>query len=94
MQVKKRAKKAGLNLILADPRETDLVKNAVVHLKVRPGMDIFWIKALGKIIIEKGWQDQEFCEKQTIGFNAVCNTLDRFDIDAACSRAGVNRRDL
>jgi formate dehydrogenase alpha subunit len=94
MQVKRRAKKGGLNLILADPRGTDLVKNAAVHLKVRPGMDIFWIKALGKIIIEKGWQDQEFCEKQTIGFNAVCNTLDRFDIDAACSRAGVNRRDL
>jgi predicted molibdopterin-dependent oxidoreductase YjgC len=87
MQVKKRAKKGGLNLILADPRETDLVKNAAVHLKVKPGTDIFWIKALGKIIIEKGWQDQEFCEKQTIGFDAVCNALDNFDIDAACNRA-------
>jgi len=94
MQVKKRAKKGGLNLILADPRETDLVKNAAVHLKVKPGMDIFWIKALGKIIIEKGWQDKEFCKKQTIGFNAVCNTLDHFDIDAACSRAGVKREEL
>jgi predicted molibdopterin-dependent oxidoreductase YjgC len=76
MQVKKRAKKGGLNLILADPRETDLVKNAAVHLKVKPGMDIFWIKALVKIIFEKGWHDREFCEKQTIGFNAVCDGLD------------------
>ena len=94
MQVKKRAKKGGLNLILADPRETDLVKNAAVHLKVKPGMDIFWIRALEKIIIEKGWQDREFCEKQTIGFKAVCDGLDDFDIDAACTRAGVNRAEI
>ena len=58
MRVKKRAKKGDLNLVLADPRETDLVKHAAVHLKVKPGTDIFWIKALGKIIIDKGWHDQ------------------------------------
>ncbi len=94
MQVKKRAKKGGLNLILADPRETDLVKNAAVHLKVKPGMDIFWIKALGKIIIDNGWHDREFCETHTIGFKAVCDTLDGFDIDAACTRCGVKREEL
>ena len=94
MQVKKRAKKGGLNLILADPRETDLVKNAAVHLKVKPGTDIFWLKALGKIIIDKGWHDQEFCEKQTIGFNAVRNSLQEIDVDTACNRAGVTREQL
>ena len=94
MNVKKRAKKGGLNLIIADPRETDLVKNAAVHLRSKPGMDIFWIKALEKIILEKGWQDQAFCEKQTIGFKAVCDGLDDFDIGAACSRAGVKREEL
>ncbi|MBW2656725.1 MAG: formate dehydrogenase subunit alpha [Deltaproteobacteria bacterium] len=94
MQVKKRAKKGGLNLILADPRETDLVKNAAVHLKVKPGTDIFWLKALGKIIIDKGWHDRAFCEKQTIGFNAVRNSLQDIDVDTACNRAGVTREQL
>lgn len=94
MQVKKRAKKGGLNLILADPRETDLVKNAAVHLKVKPGTDIFWIKALGKIIIDKGWHDQEFCEKQTLGFMAMCESVANIDIDIACRRAGVTRQEL
>ena len=94
MNVKKRAKKGGLKLILADPRQTDLSKNAEVHLKVKPGMDIFWIKALERIIIDRGWQDQEFCEKHTIGFNAVCNAIEDFDINAACARAGVERREL
>jgi len=94
MSIKKRDKKGGLNLILADPRETDLVKKAAVHLKVKPGMDIFWIKALGKIIIEKGWHDQEFCEKQTIGFKAVCESVADLDIENACRRAGVSRTEL
>jgi formate dehydrogenase alpha subunit len=94
MQVKKRAKSGGLNLILADPRETDLVKNAAVHLKVKPGTDIFWINALSKIIIDKGWHDQNFCENQTIGFNAVRNSVQDIDVDAACNRAGVTREEL
>ena len=94
LQIKKRAKKGGLNLILADPRKTDLVKNAAVHLKVKPGTDIFWINALGKIIIDKGRHHRQFCEQQTIGFKAVCKSLEDFDIKAACRRAGVTREEL
>jgi len=94
MQVKKRAKKGGLNLILADPRETDLVKNAAVHLKVKPGADIFWIKALVKVIIDKGWHDRTFCEKQTIGFDALRQSVEDLDIGWACRRAGVKREEL
>lgn len=94
MQVKKRAKKGGLNLVLADPRETDLVKNASVHLKVKPGADIYWINALVKIILDKEWHDRDFCEKHTIGFNALCDSVVDLDIDAACRRAGVTREEL
>ena len=94
MSVKRRAKKGGLNLILADPRETDLVKNAAVHLKVKPGADIFWLKALAKILIDNGWHDQAFCDKQTIGFNALRNSVENLDIATACRRAGVRREEL
>ena len=94
MQVKKRAKKGGLNLILADPRETDLVKNAAVHLKVKPGTDIFWIKALVKVIIDKGWHNRAFCEQQTIGFDALRQSVEDLDIGWACKRAGVKREEL
>jgi len=94
MQVKKRAKKGGLNLVIADPRQTDLIKNAAVHLKAKPGTDIFWINALSKIMIDKGWHDREFCEKHTIGFKAMCESVTNLDIDIACRRAGVTRAEL
>ena len=94
MQVKKRAKKGGLNLVLADPRETDLVKKASVHLKVKPGADIYWINALAKIILDKEWHNRDFCEKHTIGFNALRDSVAELNIDAACRRAGVTREEL
>ncbi len=94
MQIRKRAKKGEINLILADPRETGLIKNAGIHLNVKPGMDIFWIKALGKIILDNGWHNKEFCRRQTIGFEAIRRSLEDFDIDAACERSGVSRENL
>jgi len=94
MSVKRRAKKGGLNLIIADPRQTDLVKNATVHLRVKPGMDIFWLNALAKIIIDKGWHDRTFCRKQTLGFDALCRSVENFDVAAACKRAGVKLEEL
>ena len=94
MQIRKRARKGEINLILADPRETDLIKNAGIHINVKPGMDILWIKALGKIILDNGWHDKEFCRRQTIGFEAISQSCENFDIDAACERTGVSREKL
>lgn len=94
MRLRKRARKGEINLVLADPRGTDLVKHAAVHLKAKPGTDIFWIKALAKIIHLKGWHDKNFCERHTIGFHAYRKSLEDFDIDHACARSGVRRADL
>ena len=93
-RLKKRARKGEINLILVDPRTTDLAKHAAVHLQVKPGTDIFWIKALGKIIYSKGWHDEEFCRQRTIGFDGALKYLAETDVDEACARAGVARKDL
>ncbi|MGB6281698.1 MAG: formate dehydrogenase subunit alpha [Syntrophobacteria bacterium] len=93
-RLRKRAKKGEINLILVDPRTTGLAKDAKVHLKVRPGTDIFWINALGKIIYSKGWHDEDFCRSRTIGFDATLKYLEEVDVKDACKRAGVKRADL
>jgi len=94
MRLRKRARKGEINLILADPRGTDLVKYAAVHINARPGTDIYWIKALAKIIMSNGWHDEAFCRRNTIGFNAVANSCMDLDIDEACNKAGVRREEL
>ena len=93
-RLRKRAKKGEINLVLVDARTTGLAKDAEVHLKVRPGTDIFWINALGKIIYSKGWHDVDFCRDRTIGFDATLKYLEEVDEKYACKRAGVKLADL
>jgi formate dehydrogenase major subunit len=94
MRLRKNAKQRGINLILADPRETDLIKYANIHLGPRPGTDIYWIQALAKIIYTNGWHDKDFCLRHTIGFKAYLKSLERVDLDHCCNRSGVARQDL
>jgi formate dehydrogenase major subunit len=93
-RLRKRASKGEINVILIDPRTTGLAKHAAVHIKVRPGTDIFWIRALAKIIYEKGWYDEDFCRERTIGFDVALKYFDEVNVDDACARAGVERTDL
>lgn len=92
--LRKRLNSGEINLILVDPRGTDLAKSAAVHLKPRPGTDIYLIRALGKIIFSRGWHDEEFCKLHTIGFDASVRVLETIDIDDACSQAGVQVEDV
>ncbi len=93
-RVRKNLKARDINLVLADPRKTDLSKNARVYLPVRPGTDIYWTKALGKIILANKAYDEAFCKSQTLGFQALKENLEAVDIGAACATAGVSRHDL
>jgi formate dehydrogenase alpha subunit len=94
MHLSKRVRKGDINVVLADPRGTNLVKHAAVHLNVKPGTDIFWINALAKIIYSNGWHDQNYCMRNTLGFQAYVKSLEDLDIDEACTMAGVRRADL
>jgi len=94
MRLRKNVKKRGINFILADPRETDLIKYTDIHLSPRPGTDICWINALSKIIYTRGWHDENFCRHHTIGFEAYVKSLESVDIDHCCARSGVARQDL
>jgi formate dehydrogenase major subunit/formate dehydrogenase alpha subunit len=58
----------GAKLVVADPRRIDLVDFATLHLQHRPGTDIALINGLMNIIHERGWQDQDFIEARTEGF--------------------------
>jgi formate dehydrogenase alpha subunit len=92
--LKRRARKGEIHLVIADPRRTDLVKYAAVHIQAKPGTDIFWINALAKLIVEHGWHDDSFCQRHTLGFNALVKSFSGFSIDDACARAGITRGEL
>jgi arsenite oxidase large subunit len=59
---------AAAKMIVIDPRETITVVSAraaggdanVLHLQVNPGTDVTLMNAIGRVILEHGWQDEAF----------------------------------
>jgi predicted molibdopterin-dependent oxidoreductase YjgC len=60
--------KRQVKLVVADPRKIDMTEFATMHLQLKPGTDIALINGLMYIILEKGWEDQEFIAQRTEGF--------------------------
>jgi formate dehydrogenase major subunit len=61
----KRRLREGAKLIIADPREIDLVANsphirADYHLKLRPGTNVALISALSHVIVTEGLVKEDF----------------------------------
>jgi anaerobic selenocysteine-containing dehydrogenase len=67
----RRARAKGAKLIVIDPFETQLAKEATLWLKPRPGTDM--ALALGMIhgVIKEGLIDKEFIDHWTIGFDKL-----------------------
>lgn len=64
----KRRIRQGASLIVADPRQIDLVKspniNAQHHLKLRPGSNVAFINAMAHVIINEGLEDKDFIKQR------------------------------
>jgi anaerobic selenocysteine-containing dehydrogenase len=61
----------GAKLIVIDPRETTLTKNASLWIKPRPGSDLALAMAFLHVIIEEGLVDEEFVNSWTTGFDRL-----------------------
>ena len=59
----------GAKLIVADPRRIDITEFATLHLRLKPGTDIALLNGLMYIILEKGYEDQEFIANRTENFD-------------------------
>jgi formate dehydrogenase major subunit len=64
----KQAVLKGANLIVIDPRKTELTKYADVHLQLRPGTNIPLFNALASVIIEENLFDENFINERVEEF--------------------------
>ncbi|MHC4625639.1 MAG: formate dehydrogenase subunit alpha [Planctomycetota bacterium] len=67
--------KNGAQLIVADPRQIELVRYAKLHLQQQPGTDVALINAMMNVILEEGLSDKEFIEQRTEGFEEIVDTI-------------------
>ncbi|MBI5968424.1 MAG: molybdopterin-dependent oxidoreductase [Deltaproteobacteria bacterium] len=71
-------KKAGMKMIVVDPRRTAEAEMADIWLQIRPGTDLALMLGWIRIIIKEGLFDRDFVEKWTVGFDQLRNAASEY----------------
>lgn len=88
-------------IIYVDPRRTGSIdisetiagKDNVLHLAINPGTDTALFNGLLTYVVEQGWQDDDFIQSHTTGFEETLEA-NRLSL-AECSRVtGISEADL
>jgi len=87
----KRAVDNGAKLIVANPREIDLVRWAYLWLPHRPGSDVALMMGMMKVIVDEGLADQSFIDDRCENFDEFKESLKGFGLDFVEQVTGVPR---
>ena len=83
------ARRQGAGLVVIDPREIDLARQADVWLRLRPGTDTALLSAMARTVVDEGLADAAFIAARTEGFEAFRAGLADFAPEAAATLTGV-----
>jgi anaerobic selenocysteine-containing dehydrogenase len=86
--------RSGTELIVIDPRRSDIAKRATIHLQVRPGHDIPILAAILHVILHEGLYDKGFTEEDVRNVDALAVAVRPFDARTVAERAGIEADDL
>jgi anaerobic selenocysteine-containing dehydrogenase len=70
--------KQGTQILVVDPRKTEMARRAGLWLQLKPGTDSALALAFLNVIIEENLYDTAFVEKQTHGFNQLVSHVKQF----------------
>jgi len=88
------AKRRGAGLVVIDPREIDLARQADVWLRLRPGTDTALLSSLARVIRDEGLADVAMLRAFTEDFDAFWQGLDHFAPEDVAVIAGVPADDI
>lgn len=63
-----KAANPNVKIITVDPRRTQTATSSDIHLQINPGTDVTLNHAIGRILIENDWLDNDFVANHTDGF--------------------------
>lgn len=84
----------GAELVVIDPRRTELAGIAAIHLAVRPGANVALLNALGRLLLDAGRVDREYLDARTEGFSDLAAFLAAMSLEHAIDAAGVPAGDV
>jgi formate dehydrogenase major subunit len=85
----KNAARAGVKIVLADPRVTDLAKHAWRVLQFKPDTDVAMLNAMIYTVIEEGLVDQEFVRQRASNYEALKKNVQGYSPEAMEPICGI-----
>jgi len=83
-----------VKIICVDPRRTDTVRSSDLHLAINPGTDIVLNNAIGRLLIENDFINQDFIINHTDGFDAFREKVFEKSIQEAGEICGISSQDI
>lgn len=77
-------------LVVIDPRRSETAEKADIHLALRPGTDALLTRAMIAIILQEGWQNQEYIDRHVSQLELVTPCFAEFDVREACLLCGLD----
>ncbi|AAU37339.1 MULTISPECIES: formate dehydrogenase subunit alpha [Basfia] len=93
MQIRE-AVRNGTKLIVVDPRDIGLTKQADIHLKLRPGTNIAFANGMCHIFIKEGLIDEKFIAEHTEGFKELKKIVKDYTPEYVAEICGIDADDL
>ncbi len=89
-RIKQNVRRNNARLVVADPRKTELTREADVHLGLHPGTDVALLNGIMHWILENNWQDQSFIENRCEDFDLFKKSLEDYTPDRVASITGIS----
>jgi len=85
----KNSTKNGTKLIVANPREIELVQYAALWLQQNPGSDVALLMGMMRVIVDENLYDKDFIEARCENFDAFRDSLKEFDLERVKEITGI-----
>lgn len=93
-RIRQQALRGKAQLVVIDPRKTELTQVARLHLPVRPGTDIPLLNALAHVIVSERLFDRTFVDSRVAGFDTFAAHIAEWTPDRAGQITGVPAADI
>jgi formate dehydrogenase alpha subunit len=89
-----RAKQKGARVVVIDPRRIQLTLKADLFVRQNPGSDVALLNGIMRVIISRGWHNQEFIAQRTEGFEGFRKVIEAYTPELASELSGVSVEDI
>ncbi|HET9268416.1 MAG TPA: formate dehydrogenase subunit alpha [Vicinamibacterales bacterium] len=90
----KNAAKAGVKLIVADPRRGDLARHATYNLQFNADTDVALLNAMLNVIVAEGLVDEQFIADRTSGYAELAENVKKFTPEAMAPICGIDAQTI